>query len=91
MILGAFFYGYLCTQLAGGVLAEKFGGRLVIFSALCLLSICTALAPILAEISLWAFIGGRIALGLASVSNLFLKLLILIINRFSGSSLSCNS
>ena len=27
MILGAFFYGYVITQIPGGYLAEKFGGK----------------------------------------------------------------
>lgn len=29
VILGAFFYGYICTQLAGGVLATRYGGKWV--------------------------------------------------------------
>ncbi|GAB1611052.1 sialin-like, partial [Argonauta hians] len=27
LLLGAFFYGYICTQLAGGMLADWFGGK----------------------------------------------------------------
>jgi ACS family sodium-dependent inorganic phosphate cotransporter len=29
--LGAFFYGYICTQFIGGYVASKFSGRLVKF------------------------------------------------------------
>jgi MFS transporter, ACS family, solute carrier family 17 (sodium-dependent inorganic phosphate cotransporter), other len=28
-VLSSFFYGYLCTQIIGGVLAAKIGGNLV--------------------------------------------------------------
>lgn len=28
-ILSAFYYGYLCTQVVGGVIAAKFGGNIV--------------------------------------------------------------
>lgn len=63
--MGAFFYGYLCTQLLGGILAEKFGGRLVIFYALLITSIMTGLSPVAAGINIWCFIAVRIATGLA--------------------------
>ena len=29
-ILGGFSYGYVCTQLLGGILAERYGGKWVI-------------------------------------------------------------
>ena len=29
-ILGGFSYGYICTQLLGGILAERYGGKWVI-------------------------------------------------------------
>lgn len=32
MVLGAFFYGYICTQLPGGWLARRYGGKLVYVS-----------------------------------------------------------
>ena len=32
LVLSSFFYGYLMTQVAGGVLASKFGGNSVSFS-----------------------------------------------------------
>ena len=29
-VLGGFSYGYVCTQLLGGILAERYGGKWVI-------------------------------------------------------------
>eukprot|EP01012_Entosiphon_sulcatum_P068957 TRINITY_DN9945_c0_g1_i1.p1 TRINITY_DN9945_c0_g1~~TRINITY_DN9945_c0_g1_i1.p1 ORF type:complete len:435 (+),score=34.92 TRINITY_DN9945_c0_g1_i1:24-1328(+) len=62
-VLAAFFYGYICTQLLGGVLAVRYTGRLVLVVGMALWSLMTLLTPPTA--SLFAlFVACRVALGL---------------------------
>jgi len=49
--LGAFFDGYITTQIAGGVLARRIGGTAVLGGGMLLASLCTALTPVVA----WTF------------------------------------
>lgn len=67
--MGSFFWGYLGTQLIGGVLAEKFGGHLVVFFAIFVSAILNGLSPLAADLNLWYFIAVRVGIGLACVSN----------------------
>ncbi len=39
-ILSAFYYGYLCTQLLGGVLSTKFGAKRVLMTGLLVWTLC---------------------------------------------------
>ena len=48
-ILGAFFWGYILTQIPGGVLAERFGGRLVFGLGILVTSVFTILTPLAAR------------------------------------------
>ncbi|WOH38857.1 MFS transporter [Thalassotalea fonticola] len=64
MVLASFFIGYMLMQIVGGVLASKFGGKIVLGSAVIFWSIFTMLTPILAMASLPMLILGRILLGL---------------------------
>uniref|UniRef100_A0A0N5B4E4 MFS domain-containing protein n=1 Tax=Strongyloides papillosus TaxID=174720 RepID=A0A0N5B4E4_STREA len=61
--LGSFFYGYLCSQVVGGMLAQKFGGKIVIGVAVLISSFLTVFTPPAAQLSLYALIGARAILG----------------------------
>ncbi|EDO45514.1 predicted protein [Nematostella vectensis] len=64
LILGSFFYGYICTQLPGGWLASQFGGKhLFGFGVLCT-SIFTLLTPWAAHQGIPMLIALRILEGL---------------------------
>lgn len=47
-VLGAFFYGYLITQIPGGILATKFGGRWVFGIGIVMTAVLTLVTPIAA-------------------------------------------
>merc|ERR1719323_2887104 len=62
-ILGAFFFGYVVTQLPGGRLAEKNGGKRLYGGGILITSIFTLLTPLAATISLPLFIIVRVIEG----------------------------
>ena len=62
-VLSAFFLGYLLTQIGGGFLSNRFGGRNVFLWAVLLWSIFTVLTPIAAGISFTVLIAVRVMLG----------------------------
>lgn len=66
-ILSAFFYGYIITQIPGGWLADRFGGRLVLGFAMAVSGISTVLIPVSARTSIILVYVLRAVLGLASV------------------------
>ena len=47
-ILAAFFYGYIITQIPGGLLAQKIGGRWVFGIGIAMTAVLTLLTPIAA-------------------------------------------
>jgi len=63
-VLGAFFYGYVLSQVAGAILARKYGGHVVLGVAAFLWSLCSMAVPLLARYSFFALILGRVFLGL---------------------------
>jgi len=48
IILGAYFYGNIATQIAGGILAEKVGGKWVFGSGAMIGAIASLLTPVAA-------------------------------------------
>ncbi|GAB5368182.1 hypothetical protein AAMO2058_001296900 [Amorphochlora amoebiformis] len=62
-ILGAFFYGYVLSQVIGAYLAKIYGGKLILNLAVAGWSLLTILTPVVAKISLPALIVCRIVLG----------------------------
>ena len=48
-ILSAFYLGFGLTQALGGILAGRYGGKLVLFSGQVILTIATILTPIAAR------------------------------------------
>ncbi|XP_039955079.1 LOW QUALITY PROTEIN: putative inorganic phosphate cotransporter [Bactrocera neohumeralis] len=45
-ILSSFFWGYICTQIPGGMLARRFGGKVMLLSSLSISSIMALLTPL---------------------------------------------
>lgn len=66
-VLSAFFWGYMCSQVIGGYLAGRYGGKLVIGITVFAGSILTFLSPAAAKTSAYAFIALRALLGLFQV------------------------
>jgi len=64
IILSSFFYGYIVTQIPGGILAKRFGGKLLYgLGALCT-SIFTLLTPLAARLGWKYLVAVRIIEGL---------------------------
>nr|CAD7448094.1 unnamed protein product [Timema bartmani] len=66
-MLGCFFWGYLCTELPGGRLAEIIGARRVFGYSMLAASIITVVTPAAANLSYIAVIILRVLLGLMLV------------------------
>ena len=49
VILSAFFYGYICTQLIGGIISDKWGGKLGMLLGIGILSLGSILSPVMAR------------------------------------------
>lgn len=62
-VLSAFFWGYLCSQVIGGYLAAKIGGRIVIGATSFAGSILTLISPAAANTHVNAFVAVRALLG----------------------------
>ncbi|MFT4581962.1 MAG: ACS family sodium-dependent inorganic phosphate cotransporter [Gammaproteobacteria bacterium] len=76
-VLSSFFIGYMATQVAGGALANRLGGKLVLGFAVLWWSVFTILTPPAAAFSLGILIVTRILMGIGegmafpSMYNLF--------------------
>ncbi len=46
--MASFFYGYILTQIPGGLLAQKFGGRWVFGVGIAMTAVLTLLTPLAA-------------------------------------------
>lgn len=64
-VLGAFFYGYVITQLPAGILAERFGAKWIFGLSVLITAILSLLSPIAAKLSYSAFFAVRVGQGLA--------------------------
>ena len=62
-ILAIFYPGYMIMQLAGGVLANRFGGRNVFLAAVILWSLFTLLTPAAAKVSFGTLLFARFMVG----------------------------
>ncbi|XP_023217578.1 uncharacterized protein LOC111619972 [Centruroides sculpturatus] len=49
IVLGSYFYGFICTQVAGGMITEKLGPKNVFTGTLLISSLATMLIPFLSE------------------------------------------
>ncbi|CAH1267199.1 SLC17A5 [Branchiostoma lanceolatum] len=66
VLLGAYFYGYIITQVVGGVLEQKFGGKVVYGTAMLVATVLNALSPVASRTSPWAMFAVRFSIGLVS-------------------------
>ncbi|KAK2145734.1 hypothetical protein LSH36_660g02057 [Paralvinella palmiformis] len=64
LILGSFFYGYITTQIPGGWLAEKFGGKWLYGLGILCTAILTLLTPIAARTHVYLLLAVRILEGI---------------------------
>jgi len=64
LVLGAFFYGYILTQIPGGWLAKNFGGKYVFGIGVLVTSVLTLLTPIAAKASFPLLIAVRVLEGI---------------------------
>jgi ACS family sodium-dependent inorganic phosphate cotransporter len=62
-VMSAFFIGYLLTQIAGGWLADRFGGKPVLAGGVVIWSLFTALTPPAAAGGFAALLAARIGMG----------------------------
>ena len=64
-LLGAFFYGYVLTQIPGGVLASRFGGKWIFGIAILITAVMSLLGPAAAALDWRLLMATRIVQGLA--------------------------
>jgi ACS family sodium-dependent inorganic phosphate cotransporter len=65
VVLSCFFWGYICSQVVGALLAQRYGGKLVLGSAGLAWSALTVLTPAAASLGLPALVFCRVLLGVA--------------------------
>ncbi|MBI1808566.1 MAG: ACS family MFS transporter [Gemmatimonadetes bacterium] len=68
IVLSSFFVGYLLLQVVSGTLAARYGGRIVLGTAVIWWSLWTMLTPRAAYLSLGMLIAARVALGLGEAA-----------------------
>lgn len=64
-IIGSFYLGYICSQIPGGRLAERFGGSQVVGISMTIAAILNLLLPLAAYNNYSALITVRVLLGIA--------------------------
>ncbi|XP_071038087.1 putative inorganic phosphate cotransporter isoform X2 [Parasteatoda tepidariorum] len=62
-VVGAYFYGYLLSQIPGGMIAEKYGAKWVYGLGVLFCAIATLLTPTAARLDVWALIFARAVVG----------------------------
>ncbi|XP_055529939.1 sialin-like isoform X2 [Wyeomyia smithii] len=65
-ILGAYFYGFMITSLPAGLMAERYGPKLVVSLSFVVSAIATAATPALAAVGPWYVIGSRAVVGIVA-------------------------
>ena len=70
-VLAAFFYGYLVTQIPGGLLAQRVGGKWVFGLGVLITAVLTTLTPFAADTSIWLLVALRVLEGLSEVCKLY--------------------
>ena len=66
-VLSSFFYGYIATQVFGGWLASRYGGKHVFGTAILLTVVATILVPVAARAHVVLLVALRVIMGLACV------------------------
>ena len=67
LVLSSFFYGYISTQLLGGWLAARIGGKRVFGLGIASTALLTIITPPLTRISVYVLIALRIVEGVFEV------------------------
>uniref|UniRef100_T1ISU2 C2H2-type domain-containing protein n=1 Tax=Strigamia maritima TaxID=126957 RepID=T1ISU2_STRMM len=67
-LLGAFFYGYILTQIPAGWLCEKFGAKITLSIGLGVTSFLTLLIPMTSRVSPFVLLAVRLLQGMFAVS-----------------------
>lgn len=73
MILGSFFWGYICTEFPGGRLAEIIGTKRVFGYSMLASSFITLLTPLAATLGYTAVVVLRVVLGFMLVRRYFIS------------------
>ena len=63
LVQSSFFWGYLLTQVAGGVWADRYGGKKVLGFGVVWWSLATMLTPLAAQLGLPVLLAARAAMG----------------------------
>lgn len=63
-VLSSFFYGYITTQLLGGWLASKFGGKRVFGCGIAVTAVLTLITPFVAKLNFYLLLAVRIIEGI---------------------------
>jgi len=71
-VLSSFFYGYIFTQIPGGWIATRFGGKYVFGVGVLVTSVLTLITPQMAYINIWALVAVRVVIGVFEVSNFYI-------------------
>lgn len=79
LVLSSFFYGYISTQLLGGWLGARIGGKRVFGLGIATTAFLTIITPPLARMSVYILVALRIVEGICEVSHI--KIMILSINK----------
>ncbi len=69
LLLSAVFWGYIWTQLAGGWMADRFGGHRVLAAGVAIWSLATFITPPAAAARFSALLAARVLLGLGEGVN----------------------
>lgn len=65
LVLSSFFWGYVLTQIPGGQLAKKFGGKIMLLVSITLCSLLNLLTPTFADFGKWEAVAAlRVVQGL---------------------------
>ena len=67
VILGSNFYGNIATQIMGGLLAEKFGGKWVFGSGALIAALASLFTPLAARSGIGWMMTARVFLGMGQV------------------------
>lgn len=70
--LSSFYLGYVFTQIPGGLLAGRFGGKHVFGTGIFITALATLLVPLAARTHVYLLIALRVLMGLGCVSILWL-------------------
>uniref|UniRef100_A0A915KFP2 Major facilitator superfamily (MFS) profile domain-containing protein n=1 Tax=Romanomermis culicivorax TaxID=13658 RepID=A0A915KFP2_ROMCU len=78
IILSSFFYGYILTQFAGGLLANRYGAKWVFGLGNLSQAIFTMLGPLAAKMGVGVFIFTRVMQGVSSTGALLTAMMTIV-------------